>query len=185
VSQTVVRDPTPLHVRKAVELLGVVERPWASNRGEPIDTWRRSFNIVEPVPWCGIYASVASRRGHVTEPYVHSSIAREFVVRGHSRRLSDVIYGRFVPRPGDYRVKTRRGGNHVDIIVSWDDDAQEGLLIGGNVGHAVSLRRFSLRSMMADGTTHITRVKGFHNYLASPFDVRALGEAASNAASED
>lgn len=100
------------------------------------------------------------------EPQVWSKRAKDFAVRGHSKKLADVIYRRYTPKPGDYRVKTRRGGNHVDVFVYWDPEERKGWLLGGNVDHRVKLREVSLRRMMLDGTTHITSVEGFHAYEA-------------------
>lgn len=143
---------------------GLRERPLGSNRGPRINDWRRSFGIPRPVPWCAIFCSVKSKEGKVVTPRVWSKRAKDFVVRGHSKKLADVIYRRYTPSPGDYRVKTRRGGNHVDVFVSWDPEERKGLVLGGNVDHRVKLRELSLRRMMVDGTTHITSVRGYHAY---------------------
>lgn len=48
----------------------------------------------------------------------------------------------------------------MDIFVSWDKLKKEGIVIGGNVGDAVSMRKISLQTMIADGTTHIVDVRG-------------------------
>ena len=101
-----------------------------------------------------------SRKGQVLSPIVWSAQAIKFAVKGYSHPLSDVIYDRYVPKPGDYRVKSRRGGNHVDIFISWDKLKKEGIVIGGNVGDKVSMRKVTLQSMIMDGTTHITDVRG-------------------------
>jgi hypothetical protein len=90
---------------------------------------------------------------------VWSARAISFAVKGYSWKLSDIIYGRYVPKAGDYRVKTRRGGNHVDVFLSWDNEEKIGFVIGGNVDDRVKIRKVTLRSMIADGTTHITEVK--------------------------
>ena len=143
----------------------VVESPKGSNKGHPIDEWRDQFDIENPVPWCAIFSSVKSKEGKVRAPIVWSCQARSFAVKGHCWKLTDVIFGRYVPKPGDYRVKTRRGGNHVDVFISWDKEKQEGYVIGGNVGDRVMVRKMTLKRMIADGTTHITQVDGFHYYI--------------------
>ena len=143
-----------------MKCLHVKESPPGSNRGDSIDVWRKQFGFKRPVPWCAIFVSIKSRQGGVIEPKVWSALARRFIVRKYSKKLSDIIYGYYLPKAGDYRVKNRKGGNHVDVFVSWDKDKNEGLLIGGNVDNRVKVRKVSLRSMIADGTTHITAVRG-------------------------
>ena len=137
------------------------EQPARSNRGEYIDFLQDTFGF-KNAPWCAMGASDWARLGMVIEPYVWSARAISFAVKGHTWKLSDIIYNRYTIKPGDYRVKTRRGGNHVDIFVSWDNDKKEGIVIGGNVGDAVTYRKVTLQTMIADGTTHITEVKGFY-----------------------
>ncbi len=113
-------------------------------------------------PWCAMGASDWARKGKVIEPIVWSARARDFAVKGYVWKLSDIIYNRYTIKPGDYRVKTRRGGNHVDVFVSWDTLKKEGIIIGANVGDAVTYRKVSLQTMVFDGTTHITEVSGFY-----------------------
>ncbi len=169
----------PLHLRKMVACLGLRERPLGSNRGPQINDWRRELGYRRPVPWCAIFCSVKSKEGKVRRPEVWSGRARDFVVGGRSWKLSDVIYRRYTPQPGDYRVKTRRGGNHVDVFVSWDDEQRRGWVIGGNVSHRVKLREITLRRMMVDGTTHITEVDGFHGYRSDEDLFKYLPEQAT------
>lgn len=80
-----------------------------------------------------------------------SARARDFVTK-QSYSIKSVIYNIYKPKPGDVRVKARKGGNHVDIIES------DTTLIGGNVSDAVTRRKWSLASFVRDGTTHITPV---------------------------
>ena len=80
-----------------------------------------------------------------------SARARDFVTK-QSYSIKSVIYNIYKPKPGDLRVKARKGGNHVDIIES------DTTLIGGNVSDAVKRRRWSLASLVRDGTSHITPV---------------------------
>lgn len=135
----------------------VKETPPKSNRGDYIDSLQRIFGF-KTAPWCAMSASDWSRKGLIIEPKVWSARAIDFAVKGYVWKLSDIIYNRYTPKPGDYRVKTRRGGNHVDIFISWDTLAKTGLVIGGNVNDAVTIRKVSLQTMIADGTTHITEV---------------------------
>lgn len=141
--------------------VGVKEKPKGSNRGDSVDKWsRKDFKYKYPVPWCAIFGSVKSKQGQVVSPKVWSARAKDFAVVGYRYQLSDVIYKNYIPKPGDYRTKTRKGGGHIDIIVSWDTLKQEGYVIGGNVSDAVSIRKVTLKSMIADGTKFITDVRG-------------------------
>lgn len=138
----------------------VTEKPLRTNRGEYIDSLQSFFGFWD-APWCGMFISDVLKKGLAT-PLVWSARARDFAVKGHIWKLSDVIYGRYTPKPGDLRVKSRRGGNHVDMFISWDADKQEGLIIGGNVSDKVSIRKISTKTMVMDGTTHITEVTGIY-----------------------
>lgn len=64
--------------------------------------------------------------------------------------IKQVIYGVYTIQPGDFRVKRRRGGNHVDVFES------DHTLIGGNVNDAVTRRSYSPASLLRDGTTSVT-----------------------------
>ena len=174
----------PLHLALALQDKDVVEEPKGSNRGHPIDDWRKEFKIKKPVPWCAIFGSVKSKKGKVLRPKVWSCAARDFVIKKRSWKLADVIYGRYKPKPGDYRVKTRRGGNHIDIFVEWDDKKKEGKVIGGNVADRVLLRRVTLQRMIADGTTHITEVDGCHRYFPAIAPSRSTTATSAKALSE-
>ena len=149
----------PQHVQIATSYIGLTEDPLGSNRGGYIDSLQQLFGF-RAAPWCAMFASDVSRRGNVQTPQVWSARAIDFAVRGYSYRLSDIIYNRYAPKPGDYLVKTRRGGNHVDIFTEWDADNRSGKVLGGNVSDAVTVRNVTLQSMIADGTTHITEVLG-------------------------
>jgi|GEM_PF-3061348 len=147
-----------------LECLHVVEQPKGSNRGDSIDIWRKYFGFLYPVPWCGIFGGIKSKEGKAY-PIIMSARARDYAVIGRTYALSDVIYGNYIPKPGDWRVKRRPGGAHVDTFVSWDTLAQEGIIIGGNVNDAVKMREITLRGMIADGTTHITDVASYYEFI--------------------
>ena len=163
--QLPIRQKCPLHLQQMLLCKEVVETPTGSNRSPLIDNWRKQFGINVPVPWCAIFSSVKAKEGKVESPLVWSCQAKSFAVKGHSWKLTDIIFNRYIPKPGDYRVKTRRGGNHVDVFISWDKEKQEGYVIGGNVGDRVMVRKMTIKRMIADGTTHITEVKGNHDYI--------------------
>ena len=98
-------------------------------------------------------------------------MAKSFA-KGKTHTISEVIFDKYVPKTGDYRVKTRRGGNHVDVVISWNKKTKRGLLLGGNVGDKISIREFTEKSMVADGTKCITEVKGNYNYYLDDNDFK-------------
>ena len=146
------------------------EQPKASNKGKYIDNWNKAFGLSK-VPWCASSQSVWNKEGLVIYPIIHSAAAKAFA-KGKKHTINDVYYERYIPKAGDYRVKSRRGGNHVDVVISWNQDSAKGLLLGGNVGDKVSLREFTVKSMIADGTICITEVKGTYDYLIDDTDFR-------------
>lgn len=128
-----------------------------------IDEWNAAYSM-RSVPWCATGASGWAKEGKVSSPKLGSAAARKFAVSGYDHTLSDVMLKRYTPKAGDFRVKTRRGGNHVDLFVSWDSLTMSGVVIGGNVSDKITLRRVSLKSMVADGTYCITEVCGNYEY---------------------
>lgn len=144
----------------AIQYEWVKETPPRTNRGPYIDSLQDLFGFFD-APWCAMIISDMLKRGGAT-PRVWSASAGAFRIRGSIWKLSDIIYKRYTPKPGDLRVKTRRGGNHVDMFISWDTEKQEGLIIGGNVGDKVSIRKITLQTMIADGTTHVTEINGIY-----------------------
>lgn len=145
--------------------LQVMEDPLGSNRGDWIDEFNEYLELAG-CPWCATNVSYCDHYGHV-QNQVKSARAKDHAKGGYS--LQDVNLGIYVPKPGDKRVKTRRGGHHVDYFLSWDQETQSGLLIGGNVGDAVTIRGITLKDMVADGTTHIVDVRGLYDYRV-PYD---------------
>jgi hypothetical protein len=137
--------------------MGIQEVPKGSNRGDSIDVWN-TFYFNGSGPWCATIIGEKAKQGRVVSPKIYSASSLKYIRVGYSWKLSDVIAGRYTPKPGDYRIKRRKGGGHIDMIVSWDTVKQEGIVIGGNVDDAVKLRKVSIKSMIADRTTHITEV---------------------------
>lgn len=147
-----------------VKCIDVKENPMGSNRGDSVTKWTKEYGILYPVPWCGIVIGIKLEQGKAS-PLIKSASAKAYAKKGYSYKLSDVIYKNYIPKAGDLRVKRRTGGGHVDMFISWDSVKNEGYLIGGNVGDKVSIRKVTISSMIADGTTHIVSLKGFYNYL--------------------
>jgi hypothetical protein len=148
----------------------VKETPKASNKGKYIDNWNKAFGLSK-VPWCATFQSDLNKDGLVIYPKIHSAMAKSFA-KGKTHSISEIMFDKYVPKAGDYRVKTRRGGNHVDVVISWNKETKKGLLLGGNVGDKVSIREFTVKSMIADGTTHITEVKGNYDYYLDDNDFK-------------
>ncbi len=154
----------PFHVTTALNYLRlkVKESPMGSNKGKYIDNWNKPFNL-GAIPWCAASMSNWARVGKVKSPVVFSCAAKNFYT-GKTHTINDVYYKRYIPKPGDYRVKRRKGGNHVDVIIAWNAKTSEGLILGGNVSDAVTLRKITVKSMIADGTSGITEVSGIYEY---------------------
>lgn len=137
----------------------VRENPKGSNRGDSIDIWRENYGFKKPVPWCGIFVGEKSFQGKVKAPKIRSALSFDYATK-KSKKLSDIIYGAYHPKPGDYIIKRRKGGGHVDCILEWNIDKKKGKVIGGNVDDKVKIRDISLQKMIANRTTHITPVYG-------------------------
>ncbi len=146
-----------------IKCIDIKEIPKGSNRGDSITKWTREYDILYPVPWCGIIIGIKLEQGKAT-PHIKSASARAYKIKDYSYQLSDVIYNNYTPQAGDLRGKVRTGGWHVDMFVSWDSIKQEGYVIGGNVGDQVSIRKITLQSMIADGTKFITHINGTYDY---------------------
>lgn len=98
-------------------------------------------------------------------------MAKSFATK-NSYGINDIMFNNYIPKAGDYRVKTRRGGNHVDVVIAYNPKTKSGFLLGGNVGDKITIREFTVKSLIADGTTHITSVKGNYNYYLTDNDFK-------------
>lgn len=98
-------------------------------------------------------------------------MAKSFATK-NSYGINDIMFNNYIPKAGDYRVKRRSGGNHVDMLIAWNKADKSGYLIGGNVGDKVCIRKVTIKSLIADGTTHITSVKGNYNYYLADNDFK-------------
>ena len=156
----------PEHVALMLVCEGLKEIPKGSNDNDSIRKWRATFGIKQPVAWCGIFAGYKSEEGKAS-PFFKSAWAQAYAITGYTYHLSDIIYGNYTPKPGDWRVKKRTGGGHVETFISWDTANKSGYVIGGNVNDAVTIRKVTLQSMIADGTTYIVDVRGYFNYTTT------------------
>ncbi len=141
--------------------MGTKEQPLTSNRGEFIDDWNEVFNL-SAVPWCASEKSYFNLKGFV-EPEVKSARARDFAVEGRIWTAKQIMLDKYTPKPGDYLVKSRRGGHHVDTFAEWDTLKKRGILVGGNVNDRIMLRNVTLKEIVLWGAT-VTEVNGFYNY---------------------
>jgi hypothetical protein len=122
-----------------------------------VDAYNK-FLKLKAVPWCATSGSKWLENSDFG-PMIKSARAKDFVLKKNSHSINQILHGFYTPKPGDFRVKTRRGGHHIDFFVSWDKKNKDGFVVGGNVGDAVSMRKINIRSMIADGTTDIIEVK--------------------------
>ena len=141
--------------------MGVVETPLSSNKGEYIDDWNQFLNLIA-VPWCASEKSWFNELGLAT-PQIKSARAKDFAVEKRIWTAKQIMLGKYIPKPGDYLVKSRRGGHHVDTFVEWDSEKEQGILLGGNVNDRVMLRNVTLKDITLWGAV-ITEIDGFYNY---------------------
>lgn len=80
----------------------------------------------------------------VTTPYVHSARAIDFAP-AQRLKINNVLFGKYEPKAGDYVVKSRIGGNHVDCVIEHLTSTQY-IVIGGNVSDKVTIRVVDLRA---------------------------------------
>ncbi len=114
------------------------------------------------VPWCATEKSWFNEKGYVY-PVIKSARARDFAVEKRTWTAKNIMLKQYNPKPGDYLVKARRGGHHVDTFVEWDSEKEQGILVGGNVNDRVLLRNITLKEITMWGAT-VTEVDGFYNY---------------------
>ena len=122
------------HQRKIKEI------PLGSNSGPVVDSINK-FCHVKACAWCGSTASVC-RDG--TLPYVRSALAIDHAPVGYRVSIQQVILGSYIPKPGDFLVKARVGGHHVDILIEYDAETMTAIVGGGNVGDAVTIRKVKI-----------------------------------------
>jgi hypothetical protein len=92
--------------------VGVTESPLSSNRGEYIDDWNEFLKMLA-VPWCATEKSWFNKQGLAT-PQIKSARAKDFAYEKRTWTAKQIMLGKYNPKPGDYLVKSRRGGHHVD-----------------------------------------------------------------------
>lgn len=133
-------EPTQLaliHLQKNIK-----EQPLGSNKGDSVSKW--SYNVFgkDGVPWCAIYISEIFR---ITDyyPKIRSARAIAFVT-DKSYSIKQVMLGLVIPQRNWLAIKSRPGGNHIDLIDSFNVETKTIFLIGGNVGDKVSYRKVKL-----------------------------------------
>jgi len=87
---------------------------------------------------------------YAVKPKIWSARAIDFAPKGKALSMNNVHFKLYKPKAGDYIVKSRKGGNHVDELIGQLPNGKW-LAIGGNVGDMVTTREVSLMSY-----THIT-----------------------------
>lgn len=133
----------PRHLRRLLNRIEVTEQPLRTNRGDSISAWNKLFGFTN-APWCAIAQSVCEVKG-TTKPYVWSARASDFAPKGKALKVSNVLFGKYSPKSGDWLVKKRTGGFHVDCIIERSSDTKF-IVIGGNVNDRMTIRVIDIRS---------------------------------------
>lgn len=141
-----------------MQRVGIREKPKGSNRGDTITKWSVKF-FKFPIPWCGAGASELSKQANVNYPRIRSAQAIKFVVKGYSVPIKEVIRNNLDIPIGSYLVKSRKGGNHVDILVTYDRKNKIVTVVGCNVNDAVTKRKVKLSLTDRYGYTYYTAVR--------------------------
>lgn len=126
-----------VHLQKKIS-----EEPIGSNRGDSISVWNKSIIGIDGVAWCGNYASHLTQVTDAT-PKFKTGRAIGFQT-ANSYTIKQVMRGQVEPKRGWAVVKSRVGGNHVDIVLEFDKATKTLTVFGGNVGDKVSVRKVKL-----------------------------------------
>lgn len=101
---------------------------------------------IDRIPWCAVEASIAARDAGFTQFWTarawNFTQSRDCIVYD-LKKVTGII-----PQPGDFLVKGRPGGNHVDIVLAAFVDERGVIWVevrGGNVGDKVATRLVRLR----------------------------------------
>ena len=125
-------EPSPRHLLKAVELIGVKEV--AGTKHNPVIMgWAQELALTQynadEIPWCGLFMAVIMKR------------AERIPVKNPLWALSWADWGVGVVEPmlGDVLTFKRNGGGHVGLYVGEDKYFYH--VLGGNQGNSVSIVR--------------------------------------------
>lgn len=166
----------PRHLHLIQQQVGKAENPKGSNRGKFVDEVSKPL---QGIPWCAAlqkYNAKAAYGADWLSGYYKRSGGR-FDARAISFKnntsvgIKHVIYGLYHIQPGDYRIKSRKGGNHIDVFES------DSTLIGGNVNDKVARRTYNIATLLRDGTTFVTpfhRVPVYDTVLVFDSGVRGF-----------
>lgn len=133
-------DPIQLatiHLQKRIK-----EKPLGSNRGDSITDWSNKVFGRDGVYWCAIYTSKVLDNTNYY-PNIRSARAIAFVTK-ESYTIKQVLTGRIEPKQNWLAIKSRPGGNHIDFVMSYNAKTKEIVVVGGNVGDKVSMRKVKL-----------------------------------------
>jgi hypothetical protein len=142
----------------AQKRIGIRENPKASNRGDSVTKWSKKY-FKYPIPWCAVFASEISQQSKVKFPRIRSAQAIKFVVKNYSVPIKEVFRKNLDIPIGSYLVKSRKGGNHVDILIAYDRKNKIATVVGGNVNDAVTKRKIKLSLTDRYAYTYYTAVK--------------------------
>jgi uncharacterized protein (TIGR02594 family) len=125
-------EPSPRHLLKAVELLGI--REVVGTKHNPvIMSWAEELSLTQytadETPWCGLFMAIIMKRSERITP------------KNPLWALSWADWGVAVVEPmlGDVLTFKRNGGGHVGLYVGEDKYFYH--VLGGNQGNSVSIVR--------------------------------------------
>ena len=138
-----------IHQQKKIK-----ETPKGSNKGDSISEWSYRIFGKDGAPWCAIYCSELTNN---TDYYPKFKTARAigFAINS-SYTIKQVMTNQVVLLPNWFAIKSRVGGNHVDLILAFNQTTKEIIVRGGNVGDMISTRKVKLSLTAKNGYQFFT-----------------------------
>lgn len=93
----------------------------------------------DSIPWCGTYLGQNAKENNVF-PNPYSARAIDYS-NNSSYNIRQVLSGKIKLEKGWYAIKSRPGGNHVGVILSYDQSKRTIDIVSGNVGDSVRIQR--------------------------------------------
>lgn len=132
----------------------ISERPIGSNKGDSISLWCKNVFGSDGIPWCAVYTSQLLNN---TDYYPKIKTARAIgFAKNTSYTIKQVMTNQVVLEPNWFAIKSRVGGNHVDLILAFNQTTKEITLRGGNVWDKVSTRKIKLSLTAKNGYQFFT-----------------------------
>jgi hypothetical protein len=132
----------------------ISESPIGSNKGDSISLWCKNVFGSDGIPWCAVYTSQLLNN---TDYYPKIKTARAIgFAKNTSYTIKQVMTNQVVLEPNWFAIKSRVGGNHVDLILAFNQTTKEITVRGGNVGDKVSTRKIKLSLTAKNGYQFFT-----------------------------